>query len=182
MANQKIELSDLPDDPTDAAIAIVQDAQDFARDEYLATGDDDAFHALEVTLRAEIRLDKTRDISTCESCHTPMLDADLVGRPVYEGTAILYYEWLCGSCYQKAIRKSFMTSSSIVKREIDLRGPSGNAFVLIGTARSLASQLGLDVQAMTDEMKAGDYEQLIEVFDRYFGDYVDLVRGEEEDE
>ena len=60
--------------------------------------------------------------------------------------------------------------------EIDLTGPDGNAFVLIGTAGRLAKQLGLDESEIQSEMMAGDYENLLKVFDKYFGDYVTLYR------
>ena len=60
--------------------------------------------------------------------------------------------------------------------EIDLTGPDGNAFVLIGTAGNLAKQLGFDGKTIRTEMMAGDYENLIKVFDKYFGDYVTLYR------
>jgi hypothetical protein len=59
---------------------------------------------------------------------------------------------------------------------IDLTGPDGNAFVLLGKAKQLARQLGLDGNAITNEMMSGDYENLIEVFDREFGDFVILER------
>jgi len=59
---------------------------------------------------------------------------------------------------------------------IDLTGPDGNAFVLLGKAQQLARQLGLDGDAITNEMMSGDYENLIEVFDREFGDFVILER------
>ena len=59
---------------------------------------------------------------------------------------------------------------------IDLTGPDGNAFVLLGKAKQLARQLGLDDNAITNEMMSGDYENLIEVFDREFGDFVILER------
>ena len=59
---------------------------------------------------------------------------------------------------------------------IDLTGPDGNAFVLLGKAKRLARQLGLDGNAITNEMMSGDYENLIEVFDREFGDFVILER------
>ena len=59
---------------------------------------------------------------------------------------------------------------------IDLTGPDGNAFVLLGKAKQLAHQLGLDGNAITSEMMSGDYENLIEVFDREFGDFVILER------
>ena len=59
---------------------------------------------------------------------------------------------------------------------IDLTGPQGNAFVLMGMAQQFSKQLGLDHKRVLDEMKAGDYENLIQVFDGYFGDYVILER------
>lgn len=59
---------------------------------------------------------------------------------------------------------------------IDLTGPDGNAFVLLGKAKQFARQLGLDGNAITSEMMSGDYENLIEVFDREFGDFVILER------
>ena len=60
--------------------------------------------------------------------------------------------------------------------EIDLTGPDGNAFVLIGTAGNLAKQLGLDGKAIRTEMMAGNYENLINVFDKHFGNFVTLYR------
>ena len=59
---------------------------------------------------------------------------------------------------------------------IDLSGPEGNAFVLMGYASQLAKQLGLDGKAITEEMRSGNYDNLVNVFDKYFGDYVDLYR------
>jgi hypothetical protein len=59
---------------------------------------------------------------------------------------------------------------------IDLSGPDGNAFVLMGYATRYARDLGLDGKAITAEMRSGDYENLLNVFDKYFGEYVDLER------
>ena len=59
---------------------------------------------------------------------------------------------------------------------IDLTGPEGNAFFLIGRAHRYARDLGLDGDAIITEMKSGNYENLVQVFDRYFGDYVILER------
>jgi len=58
---------------------------------------------------------------------------------------------------------------------IDLSGPEGNAFVLMGYARQYAKQLGLDGKAIVSEMMEV-FENLLEVFDRHFGDYVILER------
>jgi len=60
--------------------------------------------------------------------------------------------------------------------EIDLTGPDGNAFALMGYAQVLAKQLDKDPKAIIEEMQAGDYEHLVEVFDREFGDFVVLYR------
>lgn len=62
------------------------------------------------------------------------------------------------------------------KREIDLSGPMGNAYCLMGEASRYAEQLGLDKKKIIEEMKSGDYENLLEVFDSYFGEYIDLIR------
>jgi hypothetical protein len=59
---------------------------------------------------------------------------------------------------------------------IDLTGPDGNAFVLIGTASKLARQLGLDGKAIQAEMMKGDYEHLVATFDKHFGHFVTLYR------
>jgi hypothetical protein len=59
---------------------------------------------------------------------------------------------------------------------IDLTGPDGNAFVLLGYAASYCKQLGWDAGPILEEMKSSDYENLITVFDRHFGDFVILER------
>ena len=57
---------------------------------------------------------------------------------------------------------------------IDLTGPQGNAFYLLGTAKNLANQLGLDGVEIMKEMKSGDYDNLVNTFDKYFGSIVTL--------
>ena len=69
------------------------------------------------------------------------------------------------------IRKKQQRNGPIV---IDLTGPDGNAFALMGVASRLAKQL--DIESPTAEMMSGDYEHLLEVFDKNFGDYVILER------
>jgi hypothetical protein len=59
---------------------------------------------------------------------------------------------------------------------IDLTGPDGNAFVLMGYASRFAKQLGKDDKAIREEMMSGDYENLLKVFDREFGEFVVLER------
>jgi len=60
--------------------------------------------------------------------------------------------------------------------ELDLTGQEGNAFVLLGYARKLSLQLGLDWHKVQDEMTSDDYEHLVQTFDKYFGKYVILYR------
>lgn len=66
--------------------------------------------------------------------------------------------------------------SDILKKEIDLSGPEGNAFVLIGYAKQYAKALEMDFEPILEDMTSGDYEHLIEAFDVLFGEYVDLAR------
>mgnify|MGYP003135113820 FL=1 len=60
--------------------------------------------------------------------------------------------------------------------EIDLTGPDGNAFSLLGHAKTYAKQIGLPFDKIKDEMTSGDYENLVQVFDKYFGSFVTLYR------
>jgi hypothetical protein len=83
---------------------------------------------------------------------------------------------------------------------IDLTGPEGNAFFLLAQVRRFAQYSRVpedEVESAMDglfedlgqkelvttraekilaEMKSGDYENLIEVFDRHFGHFVILER------
>ena len=61
---------------------------------------------------------------------------------------------------------------------IDLSGPQGNAYYLMGVViqtfrRSGAPDLG---EAIVAEMKKGDYEHLVKTFDLYLGEHFDIVR------
>ena len=65
------------------------------------------------------------------------------------------------------------------KRVIDLTGPDGNAFYLLGLAVKLCNQIGfsgLSTTGILDDMKSGDYEHLITRFDYHFGHLIDLER------
>jgi hypothetical protein len=61
---------------------------------------------------------------------------------------------------------------------IDLTGPDGNAFALMGYAKRFATQLGWKDKgsALIQEMMSSDYEHLLEVFDNAFGEFVILER------
>ena len=64
----------------------------------------------------------------------------------------------------------------IGKIEIDLTGPQGNAYYILGVAKNLCKQVGVDFKPIMDEMTSGDYENLIEVFDKKFGSVVTMYR------
>lgn len=56
------------------------------------------------------------------------------------------------------------------KQSIDLSGPDGNAFTLLGTAKNLCEKLDdKDWHSIEKDMTAADYEHLLEVFEREFG-------------
>ena len=74
---------------------------------------------------------------------------------------------------------AILTKDKFRKRVIDLNGPEGNAFCLLGTAMSLCKQIGISserTEEIIDGMKSSDYEHLILTFDKYFGKLVDLER------
>ncbi len=71
------------------------------------------------------------------------------------------------------MKKNVRSEEEII---IDLTGPQGNAFYLLGIARKLAKQLDLSHQKIEDEMMSDDYEHLVETFDKYFGSFVILER------
>jgi hypothetical protein len=74
------------------------------------------------------------------------------------------------------IRKKEANEGPIV---IDLTGPDGNVFALMGYAKRFSKQLGWEkerYQNLITEMMSGDYENALQVFDREFGAFVILER------
>tara|TARA_B100001173_G_C15602091_1_gene385105 strand:+ start:313 stop:531 length:219 start_codon:yes stop_codon:yes gene_type:complete len=59
---------------------------------------------------------------------------------------------------------------------IDITGPSGNAFSLMAQAKRFAIQLDLNENAILKDMRSGDYEHLLKVFDNHFGHFCTLER------
>jgi hypothetical protein len=60
---------------------------------------------------------------------------------------------------------------------VDLTGPEGNAFWLITLAEKLGRQLEVDPKRRGEinaEMMGGDYDNLLEVLEREYGDYIVL--------
>ena len=68
------------------------------------------------------------------------------------------------------------TEMPVRRIEVDLLGPQGNAFYLLGLAERISDQIGIDSKSIIEEMMSGDYENLIQVFNDNFGDFVDLIR------
>jgi hypothetical protein len=63
--------------------------------------------------------------------------------------------------------------------EVDLTGPDGNAYYLLGLAQNLCGQLKYSkfrTECILEEMKLSDYEGLLYTFDREFGMLVTLWR------
>lgn len=63
--------------------------------------------------------------------------------------------------------------------EIDLTGPEGNAFYILGLAKKLCRDFGMTSQyesQLLDRMKSGDYENLIQEFDKSFGEVVTMYK------
>ena len=69
---------------------------------------------------------------------------------------------------KKKRKKSYM--------EMDLTGPEGNVYVLIGTAMNLARQFGYDDEMIKEQIMSGDYENADQTFDKHFGEHVILYR------
>ena len=51
---------------------------------------------------------------------------------------------------------------------INIDGPDGNAFFLIGSAMQYAKDLGFDKDLIREEMTKGDYIHLLKTFMKYF--------------
>jgi hypothetical protein len=67
------------------------------------------------------------------------------------------------------------------KPEIDLRGTQGNAFYIMGAAKDLHKRItkaGIELPPWGEiqkDMMSSNYDHLLSVFDKHFGDHVDLV-------
>lgn len=61
---------------------------------------------------------------------------------------------------------------------IDLTGPQGSAFYLMGVVLTTFRQSGAPElgERIVEEMKKGDYEHLVKTFDLYLGDHFILER------
>ena len=74
------------------------------------------------------------------------------------------------------IRETKTTPNTIV----NLDGPNGNAFVLLATADMEMQGLGIDrdeIDAILDDMKSGDYNNLLKTMDEHLGANEDYPFG-----
>ena len=67
------------------------------------------------------------------------------------------------------------------KPTIDLDGPDGNVFQILAMAKSLCGQLDWDYDKFDAEVKffADSYEDVIGLFDSWFGDFCDLETSQD---
>ena len=64
---------------------------------------------------------------------------------------------------------------------INLDGPDGNAFALMAYASRFAKDMGyVSDEAILNNMRSGDYTNLVRTFDKYFGEFVILETTNEE--
>lgn len=72
-----------------------------------------------------------------------------------------------------------ISAESITKTVIDLNGPEGNAFHLLGVAKQIGKKLELDTDKIRKEMMSQDYVHLVATFEYYFGSIFYLILTEE---
>ena len=71
--------------------------------------------------------------------------------------------------------------NDVDKMVINLDGPDGNAFSWMAYARRFAKDMGYaSDEAILNNMRSGDYTNLVKTFDKYFGEYVILETRDEE--
>jgi hypothetical protein len=66
------------------------------------------------------------------------------------------------------------------KRVINLDGPEGNAYALLGIAQGHFRQMKTNPKPYLDEMRSGDYFNLVATFDKYFGGVYTITTTNEE--
>ena len=64
-------------------------------------------------------------------------------------------------------------------RVVDLRGPEGNAYAVMGLVKSVLKQIGYDkdhIDEVIRNMMSSDYDHLIEVADEHIGHIYTFVK------
>ena len=67
-------------------------------------------------------------------------------------------------------------SNVLSKITINVNSPEGTSLRLIEVAHQYANKLQLNWTRISKEMLKGDHNHLVEVFNKYFNEYVTLVR------
>jgi hypothetical protein len=64
-------------------------------------------------------------------------------------------------------------------KKIDIKGKEGDAFALLGIAKTLCNKLDIsDISdEVIDDMVSGDYDNFLDVFYKNFGNYVESNGG-----
>lgn len=81
------------------------------------------------------------------------------------------------------VNEELIRDKETPERFIDLKGPSGNAYVILGMAHSLCKQLSkfnpseYNWNKINKEMTSSDYTNLVLTFEKYFGDYVKIYNA-----
>lgn len=60
------------------------------------------------------------------------------------------------------------------KIKLDLTGEDGNVFAVIGLGRKISNKIGIDFKPIQKDMMSSDYGHAIRVFEKHFGDFVDI--------
>ena len=66
------------------------------------------------------------------------------------------------------------TSNIPSKINIDLDGPDGNAYFLLGIAKRICDKTGIDFQHLRNKMMSGDYGTLLIEIDKAVGKYINF--------
>jgi len=62
---------------------------------------------------------------------------------------------------------------------VDLSGPQGNAYALMGVARSIGRQLNRpynEIKEIETKMMSGDYDHLVKVLFLEYGDFIEFKK------
>lgn len=78
------------------------------------------------------------------------------------------------------VNERLVDDSDNRERSIDLRGPEGNAFAILGIAKDFTRQLKeadpkkYNWERIQSEMTSSDYKNLVHTFEKYFGDFITI--------
>jgi hypothetical protein len=73
----------------------------------------------------------------------------------------------------------FLLIETVKKMIVDLSGPQGNAYALMGVARSIGRELNRpynEIKEVETRMMSGDYDNLVKVMYLEYGDFIQFVK------